>query len=185
MRELLRRMWRDRDFHDVRGMKVILVPHCALNQNARVAGAAKRTAGVTELIAGLLERGIGIIQMPCPELCILGLDRAHINIRSELEKVAGRAECRRLAGDLVRQIEEYRKCGVRILGILGKNGSPTCGVEQTRFDGVAPGTGVFIEELRAELCDQDLPIGVTGMRDDDPARALAAVDLWLSALARP
>jgi hypothetical protein len=74
MRELLKRMPRGRDFHDVRGMEVILVPHCALNQNARVAGAAERTAAVMELIAGLLERGIGIIQMPCPELCILGLD---------------------------------------------------------------------------------------------------------------
>ena len=178
-------MWRDCDFHDVRGTKVILVPHCALNQNARVAGAAERAAAVTELILGLLERGIGVIQMPCPELQILGLDRAHVKIRRELEKAAGRTECRRLAGELVRQIEEYRKCGVRILGILGKNGSPTCGVEQTWFDGIAPGTGVFIEELRAELRNRDLPISVVGIRDDDPAGALATVDLWLSALARP
>jgi predicted secreted protein len=178
-------MWRSCDFHDVRGTKVILVPHCALNQNARVAGAAERTAAVTELITGLLERGIGIIQMPCPELQILGLDRAHIKIRSELEKVAGRSACRGLARDLVRQIVEYQACGVRILGILGKNGSPTCGVEQTWFAGVVPGTGVFIEELKAELRDQDLPINITGMRDDDAAGALATVDLWLSTLTRP
>lgn len=182
MRELLKRMRRGGDFQDIRGMKVILVPHCALNQNARVAGAAERTAAVTELIAGLMERGIGIIQMPCPELQILGLDRAHVNIRSELEQVTSRAACRRLAVDLVRQIKEYRKCGVRILGILGKNGSPTCGVEQTWFDGVAPGTGVFIEELMAELRDQNLSIRITGMRDDDPSAALATVDLWVSTL---
>jgi predicted secreted protein len=185
MKELLKSLRRRRDFCDCRSMKVILVPHCSLNQNARVAGAAECPAAVTELIAGLLERGIGIIQMPCPELHVLGLDRAHVEIRRELEKVAGRAECRRLARDLVRQIEEYQKCGVRVLGILGKNGSPTCGVEQTWLDGVAPGMGVFIEELKAELRDQDLSMRITGMRDDDPSAALATVDLWLSALPPP
>jgi predicted secreted protein len=180
MRELWQRIRGRQGFHDIRGMKVILIPHCALNQNARSAGAAERKAAVTELITGLIERGIGIIQMPCPELRILGLDRASLDIRGELGRDSGRTQCRALARDLVYQIKEYRKCGVNVLGILGKNGSPTCGVEKTWRDGVVPGTGIFMEELQDELVLQGVPVKIAGVCDGDPAAALAAVDLWLS-----
>ena len=73
------------DFGDCRSMKVVLVPHCALNQNSRLARCAELPAGVEELVAGLLKRNIGIIQMPCPELMLIALDREHVQIRSALE----------------------------------------------------------------------------------------------------
>jgi predicted secreted protein len=168
-------------FPDPRSGKVIFVPHCALNQNARVAGAAERPAGVVELVAGLLERDIGIIQMPCPELYAFGLDRAGMEIESELRKSSGRELCRRLARELVQQIREYRSCGVALLGVLGKNGSPACGVEET-WDrgGVCPGSGAYIEELAAELRESKIRIEIRGIRDDEPSTALETVDRWLS-----
>jgi predicted secreted protein len=183
MREFLRKMWSRQDFHDCRCRRVILVPHCALNQNARVAGAAECPAAITELIAGLMERGIGIVQMPCPELRILGLSREKIDIRGKLQEGPGRAACRRIAAELVDEIQQYRKCEITVVGVIGKNGSPTCGVEETWSSGVTPGTGVFIEELKEQLRDRGVVTNMTGTRDADPTATLAAVDRWLAGLA--
>jgi predicted secreted protein len=180
MKEVFRRMWRHPDFSDCRGMKVILVPHCVLNQNARSAGAAESPAAVTQLIAGLMDRGIGIVQMPCPELQVIGLDRKNIEIRSELKKTGGQIQCRRIAEELIHQIQEYRKYGVTVLGILGKNGSPSCSVEETWHDGVVPGEGAFIKQLKEELRDRHMSTKMAGIRDEDPAAALRVVDLWLT-----
>jgi len=166
-------------FEDVRGNRVVFVPHCALNQNARVAGAAEHRAGVVELIQGLLSRGIGIVQMPCPELLIFGLDRAHIPMRNELQGVSSQQHICRLVHEIADQIGQYRSCGVDVIGILGKNGSPTCGVEQTWNKGVVPGTGLFIERLRLELDARMLPVNLAGYCDSAPEGALCTVDRWL------
>lgn len=167
------------DLRDGRSRKVVLVPHCVLNQNARSAGAAERPAAVVELVTGLLERDIGILQMPCPEICAFGLDRGPIRIETEMRTPENREISRRLALELIKQIRTYRDCGVQVTGVLGKNGSPTCGVEETWNNGVCPGTGAFIEELKAELKQQSIDIQIAGMRDSEPEAALAVVDRWL------
>jgi len=177
----LRRMWRrgrPSRFEDARGGLVVFVPHCALNQNARVAGAAERKAGVDELIQGLLARGVGIVQMPCPELLLLGLDRSHLPIREALQKAACQTRLCALAHEIAYQIEQYRSCGIQVLGILGKNGSPTCGVEQTWEGGVVPGSGMFIEKLRQVLNARNLPVNISGYHDSGVEHALSLVDHW-------
>jgi predicted secreted protein len=168
------------DFGDCRSMRVVLVPHCALNQNSRLARCAERPAAVSELVQGLMEREIGVIQMPCPELMVIGLDRAHVHIRSGLEPHPARAACRAMARDLVYQIRQYLSCGVKVLGVLGKNGSPACGVEETWRVERGPGMGVFMEELKAELDAQGVRLEMAGTMDAEPEAALAIVDDWAS-----
>jgi predicted secreted protein len=163
---------------------VIFVPHCALNQNARAPGAAERPAAVAELVAGLLDRDVGIVQMPCPELLAFGLDRGDVRVASALRTAEGQALCRRLARDQVQQIQAHLAAGHRVLGILGKNGSPSCGVEETWSDGVCPGSGAFIEALRAELWERCVAVAMAGMRDSEPDQALAVVDRWLGSARR-
>jgi predicted secreted protein len=175
-RTISRLLRRGVNFNDARGRRVVLLPHCALNQNSRVAGAAVRPAAMENLIAGLLQHNIGIIQMPCPEFILLGMDRAHLPISAELEKAASQAQLRRLALDLVEQITAYRRCGVEVLAILGKNGSPTCGVETTWRRGVVPGTGAFIEEMRALLRNHGLKVKIIGIEDDNPEAVLSKLE---------
>jgi predicted secreted protein len=171
------------DWCDCRSRRVVLAPHCVLNQNARVAGAAERPAAVVELVIGLLDRNVGILQMPCPELCAFGLDRAQVQVERELRTPSGTALSRSLAGNLVEQIRTYLDCGIQVIGIFGKNGSPSCGVEETWANGgVCAGSGAFIEELAAELNEQSIVIEMTGIRDSEPDKALAVVDRWLAAL---
>jgi predicted secreted protein len=180
LRRLAERLRGRLDFRDPRGRRVVLVAHCVLSQNARVAGAAECPAAVVELVTGLLERDIGIVQMPCPELCAFGLDRARVCIESELRTGAGRLLCR----DLVRRIRTCRDCRVQVLGVLGKNGSPSCGVEATWAGGVVAGPGAFVEELAAEFREQGLALDIRGVRDREPAAALAAMDGWLAGVTR-
>ncbi len=166
------------EFRDCRSGTVVFVPHCALNQNARLAGCAELPAAVTELIAGLMAREIGIVQLPCPELMVIGLDRERIQIRSALETHPARAACRQMARDVAYQIGEYLRAGVKVLGVLGKNGSPACGVEETwRFER-GPGMGAFIEELKAALDDAGVDLPLAGAMDAEPGKALAIVDQW-------
>jgi predicted secreted protein len=170
------------NLQDGRSGKVVLVPHCVLNQNSRVAGAAEQPAAVVELVMGLLNRDVGIVQMPCPELCAFGLDRGQILVERELRTSYGRALSRNLARELVKQVRMYLECGIQVLGVLGKNGSPSCGVEETWASGVCPGRGAFTEELAAELHEQGIVLEMFGTRDSEPAKALAIVDRWLSML---
>ena len=170
------------DSKDCRSMKVVFVPHCALNQNARLAGCAEAPATITKLIVGLMDRQIGIIQLPCPELLMLGLDRERIQIRSGLSSHPVRKALAKLARQQVYQIKEYRTCGVKVLGVLGKDGSPSCGVTRTSCpQGPCAGMGAFIEVLQAELDAQGLEVELVGTMDTEPDKALAAVDQWLGA----
>jgi len=168
------------DFNDCRSMKVAFVSHCLLNQNARLARCAELPSGVTEVVTGLMAREIGVVQMPCPELMGIGLDREKWQIRSALESRPARAACRAMAKDVAYQIAQYLACGVTVLGVLGKDGSPSCGVARTSCpQGQCDGMGVFIEELAAELAEQGLDVPVVGTMDAEPGAALAIVDKWM------
>jgi predicted secreted protein len=171
------------DFHDCRSKRVIFLTHCHLNQNARLARCAESPAATRTLAEGLLAREVGIVQMPCPELMLMGLNRGHIAIRSGLETFPAREALRRLARDIVFQVQQYQSCGVQVLGILGKDGSPSCGVETTsRSDGKGSiaGSGVFVEVLQEELRSAGCDVPVAGTRDDRQPAALEVVDRWLA-----
>jgi predicted secreted protein len=175
-------------FEDQRSKKVMLVAHCVLNQNAKIDQCAHYPGAVPDVAAALIEAGIGIVQMPCPELLFLGLDRqadrnTPATVEAEDTRVAkcmasaqGKQFCRHLAHDLAYQVEDYQKNGFEVLGILGINGSPTCGVETNwAEDWEAPGPGVFMQLLIAELAGRGITLPVRGIKVTDLPRALAAV----------
>ena len=168
-------------FVDRRNGLVVFVPHCALNQNSRVDGTAERRAAVHELIQGLLDRGIGIVQLPCPELLLIGLDRADSPIREILLEAQPQSRLCDMACEVANQIQQYRSCGIKVLGILGKNGSPTCGVEQTYENGqIRSGKGLFIEKLHQILEIRNMPTNIIGYIDSAPMESLKTIDYWLN-----
>ena len=65
-------------FTDGRSKKVVFLAHCLLNQNAISDGTAAYPAAFQELIRFFLDNEVGIVQLPCPELCCLGLDRGNV-----------------------------------------------------------------------------------------------------------
>jgi predicted secreted protein len=148
---------------------VAFVAHCLLNQNAKTLGGA-RTSGIYAPVVDVLRaQGWRIEQMPCPELAFTGLNRFWA-VKEQYDTVAFRRHCRRLATAVASAMAEHVQAGEE-LAIIGIEGSPSMGVcvtssDPTRggrpewadgTDELAPGQGIFIEELRAEMAGRGLP----------------------------
>ena len=175
-------------FNDKRSKKILLVAHCVLNQNAKIDRCAHYPGMIKELVEIFADAGVGLIQMPCPELLYLGLDRqaeagAPATVEVEDTRVAWRmredpaqALCGKIVNGLIYQLEEYRKHGFTLVGLVGINGSPTCGVETAwSNDQETPGPGVFIQRLKEELDKKGFLLTMRGIKAYQPKQAIAAV----------
>lgn len=175
-------------FDDCRGKKIVLIAHCALNQNAKLDKCAHCPGAIDEVVHVLLQKQIGMIQMPCPELLYLGLDRetdhrANNSVEAEDTRIYKRMlepKCNdllsRIVADMVHQVKEYQKHGFTIVGLIGINGSPTCGVETTWYDDQdQEGKGLFIEKLHAELLQSGIHLPMKGIRSKNVPDAVQQV----------
>jgi predicted secreted protein len=180
-------------FGDQRSMKIIFLAHCLLNENTRYAGGACRRCCVPEIIEQCVATNTGIVQMPCPEQHAWGgvtkrlLRLVYGPHRKLLYSWRGllvpllllytRQVYRRLAQRIARQLQDYQASGFQVVGVVGIDGSPSCGVTKTVDIGQAfqlaadtgtktitatrmneivrqslkDGRGLFIEELRRAL----------------------------------
>ena len=169
-------------FTDGRSKKVIFLAHCLLNQNAISDGTAVCPAAFGELIQLLLDHEVGVVQMPCPELCCLGLDRGDVHgadrpvveentrIRRAMEKDGPRQKREALADLVAEQVQEYHKHGFQVLGIVGANRSPNCGLETTSdFDREVEGRGAFMEAIAQRLEAAGISVPMLGLKGSDGA----------------
>ena len=145
---------------------VAFVAHCLLNQNSKTKGGARCPGVYSPLVEELRAQGWQMQQMPCPELAFTGLNRFWA-VREQLETRAYRAHCRRLATAIAGAIELHIRRGDDVI-LVGIEGSPSMGVHVTSSDPdrcgkpewpdgaeeLSAGTGIFMEELEAELCDR-------------------------------
>lgn len=179
---------------DVRSRRVIFLSHCILNENTRYLGGAGRAGCVREIAQQCMDQDLGMVQMPCPEervwggvlkrylLAAYGLKYRHaitFRIRSVLLPLAllyTRLRYRWLADRVARQIDDYVASGFLVAGVVGIDGSPTCGLRATidmgRCDTIlctearamtsgtinaalrarsVPGAGMFTRELQRHL----------------------------------
>jgi predicted secreted protein len=162
-------------FGDRRSKRVVLVLHCLLNQNARIGGCAYFPGAMGEAARAVVDSAVGILQMPCPELHCLGLDRAgrmrdgvDMGIREALLQGEGEKACRSLVRHVMNDVSEYCRHGFRVIGVIGNDGSPACGVDITHYvDGERPGVGAFMMMLREELEKLGLHVPFVALRDHD------------------
>ena len=171
---------------------VAFVAHCLLNQNAKTEGGARCPGVYSPLVDELRERGWRIEQMPCPELAFGGLNRFWA-VRDQLDTRAYRTHCRRLAAAVAGAIGHHVLAGDDVV-LVGIEGSPSMGVHVTSIDPdrrgrpvwpegapeLAPGSGVFLSELRAELAARGVPapraMGIAHQLPSfDPAADQAAI----------
>lgn len=114
---------------DSRGRSIVLVSHCILNANSKVEGLSQY-AGVHPLILRLADAGVGVVQLACPELHAAGMMRWG-QTKEQYQYPAFEELCWNIADDAARQVSEYLRCGYKILGVIGIDGSPSCGVTKT------------------------------------------------------
>jgi predicted secreted protein len=159
---------------DKRCGKIVVLAHCILNQNSRVSGLARYSAVIDEVVDLLREYGVGLLQMPCPELTYAGARRPS-KTREEYDTPSYRTHCRRITTSIVDQLEQLAENNVKVLAILGVKGSPSCGV------GASPDeTGILIEELNLELGKRGL---IIPLHIIDSSEIAADVE-WLDRLLR-
>ncbi len=168
-------------FTDGRSKKVVFLAHCFLNQNAISDGTAVFPAAFRDMVQIFLDAEVGLVQMPCPELCCLGLDRGNADgadspvtventrIRKAMQTAGAYQTLMELVNYVMRQITEYHRHGFEILGIIGANRSPNCGVETTSDnEEEICGKGIFMEELSKRLASEGLQIPLLGIKASDP-----------------
>lgn len=160
---------------DNRSKRILFMSHCLLNQNAKLDHLASRPGALPLVMGEIINSGVGIVQMPCPELLGLGIDRQCVkdttidDIKSEKTRVSKlmanqKQLCIDLAKHVILQLKQYKKYNFEIVGILGVNMSPTCGVETTWADDQeVVGNGIFIKTLKEELAKENIQINFTGI----------------------
>ena len=132
---------------DERSKRVVFVSHCLLNENTRYLGGAFRRGCVDELMDGFQQEGLGIYQMRCPEQQAWGgvLKRYVLPFYGSQGRLLYRLRhmllpfflwytrwvYRRIAKEVVRDIEDNVRSGYEVVGIVGVGGSPSCGVSST------------------------------------------------------
>lgn len=168
-----------------RGKKIILLAHCLLNINTKVEGLAQEPAGSIKLVMALMQRGYGLMQLPCPEHWVCGCKRWG-QVKEQLSHPHFRESCRRLLTPLVQQLEDFAAHGYHIAGVIGIDGSPSCGVNYTcsgNWGGelahsayppqnlqslhMIPEPGVMIEELQRMLAAAHLQVPFLAVKEEE------------------
>jgi predicted secreted protein len=154
-----------------RSREILIVCHCLLNCNAKVFPLADTGGVYRDALQAYIERGTGLLQLPCPETCYLGLNRWGMS-KEQYDHRNYRSFCKQLLEPTMMQLEAFRAAGYQIVAVAGVNGSPNCGVETTctGFSGgeicletdidkqcqqleMVPGPGLFMEILAGLLDD--------------------------------
>lgn len=156
-----------------RKKRIVVLAHCLLNVNAKIHGLALYSGAMESLVIKYIKEGIGIIQLPCPEMTYLGCQRWGMS-KNQYDNPSFRRHCRNIVLPIVEQLEDYQKNGYIIEGIIGVNGSPSCGVSLVTYgyqggmidlaeeqkDNLqeANAKGIMIEELSKLLKEHNLEV---------------------------
>ena len=146
---------------DTRSGKIVIVSHCILNVHSLEDDLAIYAGMEEEVVEILLKKGVGIYQIPCPEIELSSIFRKALP-KDAYDHPKIREVYRKLSESLAETLKEYHKKGYEILAVLGAEGSPTCGIDRVgrwktdaRGKKVFPrdvefveGTGVFMEEFK-------------------------------------
>ena len=108
--------------------RVVIVAHCLLNPFTRVHFTGRNFPLSQKLFTYLFARGIGVLQMPCPETEANGLSRLPMG-RIQYDNTFYRRHCADIMRRQLQMIEEFRRKNYRIICFLGVQGSPCCGLE--------------------------------------------------------
>ncbi len=175
-------------FDDKRSKKIIILSHCLLNQNSISDGTADFASQFTEIIDLITANKIGIVQLPCPELLCLGLDRRdkqggqrqllqeNTRIRSLMSEEGSVELLKAQVEQVAAQIQEYRSFGFEVLGVVGINRSPSCGIETTTRDNKEEkGRGVFMELLEQAFVQRGQRTRMIGVKTSERGESVEKV----------
>lgn len=173
--------------------RIIIVAHCLLNYHSKILNSGVKNEVSKIIIPPLLERGYGILQLPCPEFTHGGLKRWGQS-RSQYNNPFFISHCNKLVEEVIKQLEEYLRCDYVVGPVLGINGSPSCGIDFS-FDGSWGGEigntgqiekrvdplicvrqpGVFMEVLKHEAAKRKINLMWIGVDENNPKKSLETI----------
>lgn len=182
---------------------IVFSSHCMLNTAAKVVmyedeEMAAEEALRRKFLAAAIEKGVQIIQLPCAEFTLYGARRwGHVS--TQFDNPFFRQHCRKILAPYILQMKEYlaNPDRFRVLGIVGIDGSPSCGVDYTgvgnwygSFGGrkdlaetlssckMVNQRGIFMDELCAMLREEgmDDKIPVTALFAPEPHKCMSLLD---------
>lgn len=178
-----------------RSGKILILSHCLLNANSKIKGGAQYRTVFYPVIAYIMERDIGMLQLPCPEHSFCGSARWGQS-KDQYNNPFYRNHCRKLLKPVVDQLCDYAEQDYILSGILGIKGSPSCGVEHTYrapWGGemkehhaelpegrLAEEAGVFMEIFRQMLAEAGLNLNFFEVAEEDPAECLRLLKVFLT-----
>ncbi len=164
---------------DDRSKKIVFVSNCLLNANNKVMEFARYPGMFTEVVQTLDKYGIGLLQMPCPEVLYMGNQRWW-HSRNLYDNAGFRRFCRTLAKQMADYMENYAIVGYDVVAVLVCDGSPTCGVTvHSHYENggghpaepersLRRGPGVYTQELLAAVEARGITMPpVYGLKMDD------------------
>ncbi|TKB27556.1 hypothetical protein FCL47_05330 [Desulfopila sp. IMCC35006] len=113
-----------------RSKKILILCHCLLNANAKIFPLATCGGVYRQVTQKYIEDGVGLIQLPCPETGYLGLNRWGMT-RDQYDHLHFREFCREILKPIMYQIKAYVAAEYEIIGVIGMDGSPNCGISRT------------------------------------------------------
>lgn len=162
--------------------KIALVSHCLLNHQAKVESFENENH---QIIEALLDKELGLLQLPCPEFTYLGGDRPGM-VKEEYDTPEHRSHCRKILAPLMADLLEYRRLGHDLTILMGIKGSPSCALNQTcgrnskGLEFETEGAGVFMEELLILLQEHRLDIPTLEVDEKDIDATLSTLKAMIS-----
>lgn len=169
-----------------RSKKIVVVSHCILNANAKVRPLAVYPGVLRTIMDQYIESGTGLFQLPCPESSYLGINRWGMGFE-QYNTARFRRHCQSILEPCLDQLENFAGAGYEIVGVIGANGSPNCGVHKipAGLDGgvigqaepveiqlekleFKRGMGVFFTVLKEMMNDRGLSASFMAVDEDDP-----------------
>ena len=169
---------------DERSGKIVVLSHCLLNVHSLERGLSEYRGCEEELIKMLVEEGVGIFQLPCPEMVISHISRLPLP-KDSYDVPEIRRKYREIAENVASTLSQFVEEGYRVVGVIGAEASPTWGIEvvgrwkdpekRGKFpDDVefVQGMGVFMEEFKDELEKRGIRTNWVGL----PGKTLKSLD---------
>lgn len=145
----------------------------------------KYPGNINDVADFLIKNKVGIIQLSCPEKAIFGLNRKR-STKTTLSKNQKFVKvCEKIADDLIQEIKEYQKGGFKVAFILGKRGSPSCGVVETHIEKnskvcCVKGKGILFEIIEKKLIENGLEIPLVDFEHERVKECLEQMGRLLS-----
>lgn len=177
---------------------IIAVSHCIFNKYSKVESTSSKNPDIIKLLSYIMKKDIGIIQLPCPEMHMYGVKRWG-HVKEQFDTPFFRETSRLLLKPFVQHVKEYINNDFVLIGIIGIEGSPSCGAfnscKSTEWGGefkdidlirekvstitYSKSRGVFMEELERLLNDVGVKPKFFGLLGDEVDNLLEDIDSYL------